>query len=557
MAPVARGNDLLTLVMDLPQTAPGVPAPGIDPTPSELEQIGSIANIFEWLGAASALQDALFQSLGGGTPRIRDIVFIRGNDWDQVVAAIRLPVPSSSPASAPTPSAAVAGTEGDDGSAPTQAQASAAASNATRAPTAIEFGHLAMVRRIARLRSNLTAVEQLPGAGAVTTDVRGWCPMAGAPTPPGTTADAAASVEPAVKLSAILDPTIDAPLVRIKPQEVRRLFSCYKETQGAEPAEDVAPTEEQLSAVTQTLDCDRFPYACFSIFGPYGKRMLIKMVYLAYLFMPDGSWQKRELPGPPSYEHWWVAFRVFRVTLLLLKAVPPELLDNYVDMVKRFSRTYGQSAWFIVYQAEVRMRSEHFERLRRQAERTHDLTTGVGQQSDFDPNMPWATVFAMAVGEQTRSWWEDNLHRHAMLFLTRVHPASLITDDGTVQPALEVPASLSVAAHTEQTMRSPSVPNAQKKRKASNPPPQGRATNNHEVKFTADVYTKKGVMFCNFYNDGDRCNFSGRDCNNAHACKQCKQLGHPQSNCPRLGGDGSQRKGQPAQQQSRGKRARA
>ena len=120
--------------------------------------------------------------------------------------------------------------------------------------------------------------------------------------------------------------------------------------------------------------------------------------------MPDGSWQKRELPGPPSHDHWWAAFRVFRVALLLLKAVPPELLDNYVDMVKRFSKTYGSSAWFIICQAEVRMRSEHFERLRRIAERTHDLLTSAGQVSEFDPKAPWAMVFAMAAGGQTRSW---------------------------------------------------------------------------------------------------------------------------------------------------------
>ena len=107
-----------------------------------------------------------------------------------------------------------------------------------------------------------------------------------------------------VKLSTVLDPTIDAPLVRLKPQEVRRMFASYKDAFGAEPAEDAAPTEEQVSDVQQLLGCDRFPYACLSISGPYGKRMLVKMVYLAYFFMPDGSWQKRELPGPPSYDQW-------------------------------------------------------------------------------------------------------------------------------------------------------------------------------------------------------------------------------------------------------------
>lgn len=57
----------------------------------------------------------------------------------------------------------------------------------------------------------------------------------------------------------MLDPTIEAPLVRIKFQDIRRMIIEYKEARGAEPAEDVAPTEESISAVKQILDCDRFP----------------------------------------------------------------------------------------------------------------------------------------------------------------------------------------------------------------------------------------------------------------------------------------------------------
>ena len=38
-------------------------------------------------------------------------------------------------------------------------------------------------------------------------------------------------------------------------------------------------------------------------------------------------------------------------------------------------------------------------------------------------------------------WWDDNLHRPVMLYLTRVRSAADLADDGTAQPGLEVPSA--------------------------------------------------------------------------------------------------------------------
>ena len=45
--------------------------------------------------------------------------------------------------------------------------------------------------------------------------------------------------------------------------------------------------------------------------------------------MPHGSWQRKELPRPPSLEFWWASFRVYRAALLALDVAPPKILDNY------------------------------------------------------------------------------------------------------------------------------------------------------------------------------------------------------------------------------------
>ena len=136
------------------------------------------------------------------------------------------------------------------------------------------------------------------------------------------------------------------------------MFNAYALARGAEPAEDVEPTVEQISAVAQVVAADLVPCADFSILGPHGRRLAGKLNFLAWTFQLDGTWHHRELPGPPSFEHWWASFRVLRTIFLLLDVAPPELLDNYGEMVRSFHLLYGADAWFIIYTADIRMRSE-------------------------------------------------------------------------------------------------------------------------------------------------------------------------------------------------------
>ena len=103
----------------------------------------------------------------------------------------------------------------------------------------------------------------------------------------------------------------------------------------------------------------------FALFGPHGRRLLKKLSHAAHLYNPqDGSWRKAELPGPPSIDDWWRSWMVYKCTLLLLDAVKPEPLELYGEHIRSLATDYGPACWFLVYQADVRMRSEEFERLR-------------------------------------------------------------------------------------------------------------------------------------------------------------------------------------------------
>jgi len=225
--------------MSLPQTAAGLGAVGIDPSADELAKINTLGDIIEWLGASDGLTNAMLKTLGGGRPKLRDFVYISLQAWNEAITDMRV--------------------KDDDG---------------TRALNPFERGHIAMVRRISRLRLGLTANEEIsPAASNVSLGKDGGvvATLGGGAAPPIPVA------EPRLKLSVIIDPSMDSELVRLPGAKIRHMFTEYEKTRGAEPTEEIEPTVEQISAVKQVLDADLVPYADFSLFGPYGKRFLQKL----------------------------------------------------------------------------------------------------------------------------------------------------------------------------------------------------------------------------------------------------------------------------------------
>ena len=123
------------------------------------------------------------------------------------------------------------------------------------------------------------------------------------------------------------------------------MFVCSSPTttsrRGAYPAEDAEPTSDQLSAVRQVVAADAPPYADFAIFGPHGKRLLRKLMFTAWEQMPNGQWHKKELPGPPNLDSWWTSWKTLRTVLVMLDLVDVEHLDNYGEVIRGVSQSYG------------------------------------------------------------------------------------------------------------------------------------------------------------------------------------------------------------------------
>jgi len=313
-----------------------------------------LGDIMEWAGIpADSFRAAALAGLGDPT-HVRDIAHITDTEWSDFLNSdfVLLPL-------------------GDE-----EAPAKVAA-------TAVQKARLRACRREARVALGLPAADPAP-------------PWATCALPQA----AAAPVEPPLKklkMSSLVDVTADSECSALSNEKVNEMFAHYQATRGDLPHQDIEPTTDQLSAIHQLLATGAPPYVDFSIFGPHGRRFIRKMTFQSYTFQPaDGSWKRQELQGPSSFLHWWKSWVVLKTALLLLRAVQPERLDAYGEHVRTLNDRFGASSWFIIYQADVRMRQEEFERIQRRAV--------MSNAPGFDPGKPWDTVFRVAVSEP--AFWD-------------------------------------------------------------------------------------------------------------------------------------------------------
>ena len=322
-----------------------------------------------------------------------------------------------------------------------------------------------------------------------------------------------------IKLSSIVDQTLDTAIKILPPSAIRSMFTDYKAKRGAFPNEDIEPTSDQISAVFQILAADAAPYADFAIFGPHGKRLLMKLVFINFTLQPDGSWQKKELPGPPSFELWWQSWRVYRTTLLLVDAADPEHLDNYGEYIRGLHTNYGSECWFLLYTADVRMRSEQFERIRRRLEEAHKAGHVNPMSVKFEPTRPWKAVFAEAIAD--KSWWDENMRDKALKFLARIKTAAQSISDDTIQPQIQRPSGSAGRQNRGRDLGGALPPQGVK-------PELGRVKTEmgqgEAIKDANGLYThnRKGRALCEAFGD-NKCGKPGGPCpqNKAHQCAIC------------------------------------
>ena len=188
------------------------------------------------------------------------------------------------------------------------------------------------------------------------------------------------------------------------------MYDQYRQRFGDYPTADTDVSRDQLAALRQVIQAGAVPYCDFSVFGPYGQRLLRKQSFMAYHLNPTtGDWIRREQPGPSSFHDWYRIWKCFRSGMLLLECVESERLDAYSEMVRGFVQQYGEESWPFISRADVRMRSEHLDRLRRELR--------ANPAHGYQENHPWGACFASAIKEV--EFWQKELVTPALMFMTR------------------------------------------------------------------------------------------------------------------------------------------
>ena len=293
----------------------------MDPTEGELQTITNLAEARAWCGVEGPLADALHAALGQPA-RVREIALIPRPTWDRVVAGLQIQ-------------------DGGDPRPP------------LRVLTPVEEARLESFRRVCCLRSGRPI--DLPGDPAAAAPA-----VAPAPFPAAGGAPAPAPGGPQarkLKLSAVLDPTLDAEIQPLGDAEVTGMYERYRNRYGDFPSVDADVSRDQLAALSQVLAAHAVPYADFSIFGPHGQRLLRRQTFQSYsLNVSTGEWAKKEQPGPGSFYEWYKAWRCYRTALLLLEAAEAERLDAYAEHIRGFVTQFGEEAWPFIFRQPLERR---------------------------------------------------------------------------------------------------------------------------------------------------------------------------------------------------------
>ena len=344
----------------------------MDPTEAELGAIADLAGAKAWAGIQEPIDAPLGTALGDPA-RIRDIALIARPVWDQAVGAVLVP---------------------------------GAGGGAGRALNPVEGARVESYRRVCLLRVGRAPDSPgdlgLPGPAIANAAL----PPAGgggqAPAGPGNTTRK-------LKLSAVLDPTLDAEIVAMSPAEISQAYQDYAAKFGDQPGAEYDPSPDQLSALRQVVEARAVPYADFSVFGPFGNRRLRRQVYTSYqLNAATGEWTKKEQPGPPGFHEWYQTWKTYRCALLLLNVCDAVRLDAYSEHIRGYLQQFSEEAWFLIYRADVRLRSEQLERIRRALRQN--------PQHGFTEASPWGACFTAATKDS--DFWSKELITPATLWLS-------------------------------------------------------------------------------------------------------------------------------------------
>eukprot|EP00435_Cladocopium_sp_Y103_P026713 s4904_g6.t1 len=394
-----------------------------------------------------------------------------------------------------------------------------ATAGATRAPTLAEMG---MAKLFVR------ACQLVAGTGVTLEELKAQASANATQPTAATPGTSSAAHRRKIKLSTIISQVDDSEVFVAEEKEILKCYQRYETVfgTGERPAKDCEPTAEQLSGVLHLLSVGQPPYTDFSVFGPFGHRMMKRIRLSGYNIERDGSLKTVELYGPNNVGTWLQSYNVLLTILVMADAVDLGNLQRYRTHVERLAERYGQKVWSVIYQADVRCRLEQMERLKRKLAAEHEAAVTAGKTTDFDDKRPWNAVWAHAVNDET--FWREEVTEPCMLILTKITSSNEILEGDA-----KVAGQPSSAAGPRETVPGPARMANERPVRPRNTNRTGRVHNIQDGKYT---HNRTGYAICAGYNSG-QCSTStqgvwcSQQWDTVHQCDRC--LGaHPSSRCP-------------------------
>ena len=277
-----------------------------------------------------------------------------------------------------------------------------------RPPTLAETGACRQVVHVCRLvAGTASSAEAIAKATARAHDLAILQARAAkAPAPPANQ----------VQLSLVVDQSLDRTVDPLPQADIDECFRRYRLVFGTDPPPKKEATVAQLTGMGTLLGEGMLPYADLAIWSANNNRIMKKIKLRGMVINSAGEFQPVELVGPPTFEAWEDGYGVLETALISHNAVDLGGIIGYHDHMKGLYTRFGKSAWALLYQADVRMRSEHMERIRRRGVRERAEALAAGGRHPFDPARPWHWVWEQAVLDT--KFWKDEVEDPGLTVLT-------------------------------------------------------------------------------------------------------------------------------------------
>ena len=324
-----------------------------------------------------------------------------------------------------------------------------------------------------------------------------------------------------IKMSTIIDQASDREVAPLGESEVEAYYAVYRKLMGHDPRPEEDITAEQLSGLKALFTSGAAPYVDLAIWGPFGQRTQRKLKLSGLVLGTDGVLQQVQLYGPPDVETWAAGFAVFRTGCIMLEEVSISTLALWSTMVSEYIARYGSAVWALIYQTEVRARSELLTRTKRAGATALAQATAAGGSHSYNPNKPWDWVFREAAADV--QFWRKELEEKALLILAKISkPLDSVEGDALTssQPGPKRPRDLGA-------------------KYSSAPPPHKKRDFERVHRTTADgtaSHNRRGLELCaafqkNECGDALRDGICPRNPQHRHQCARCLLLGHGLNDC--------------------------